>query len=65
MYSHTAPAIVRTAEKIETNLQHEKPCAWCLLPQDQEKICRRCQRLWEARKTAIDEGVLPPWMMIY
>jgi len=65
MYSHTAPAIVRTAEKIETNLQHEKPCAWCLFPQDQEKICRRCQRLWEARKTAIDEGVLPPWMMIY
>jgi hypothetical protein len=32
MYSHTAPAIVRTAEKIDTNLPTKIECKWCLLP---------------------------------
>ena len=33
MYSHTAPAIVRTAEKIETILNNfERECKWCWLP---------------------------------
>ena len=46
MYSHTAPAIVRTSEKIETNLQSKEICAWCLLPGAENKMCRRCFRVW-------------------
>jgi tRNA(Ile)-lysidine synthase TilS/MesJ len=51
MYSHTAAAIVRTAEKIETNLPSHEPCQWCLLPGAEESgLCRRCLRVWEGRK---------------
>lgn len=32
MFSHTAPAIVRTAEKIETSLVENFFCSWCHLP---------------------------------
>lgn len=51
MYSHTAPAIVRTAEKIETNIEDKTPCNWCFLEgAGEHKLCRRCLRLWEGKK---------------
>lgn len=64
MYSHTAPAIVRTAEKIETNLPTYHPCQWCTLPGADPHLCRRCLRLWESRKKTLAPNQLPTWMQL-
>jgi hypothetical protein len=51
IYSHTAPAIVRTAEKIETNIEDKTPCKWCFLEGAADhQLCRRCLRIWEGKK---------------
>jgi oligoendopeptidase F len=45
-YSHTAPAIVRTGEKILSNFTNPKPCKWCWLHHDRpEELCQKCVRL--------------------
>ena len=61
MYSHTAPAITRTSEKIESNRKSENRCKWCLLknafaPND---LCRKCDRILENKNKLYDENKVP------
>lgn len=64
MFSHTAPAIVRTAEKIESSLEGKAFCCWCQLPTGEEELCRRCLRVWEGRKPGVVVDSAVSWMKI-
>lgn len=51
MHSHTAPAIFRTGERIQSNRPNENVCLWCFLrgTVGEGRLCRKCLRLHEAK----------------
>lgn len=61
-YSHTAPAIVRTGQKIKNNFANIQNCQWCWLKFDGNGVlCQKCRRLREGIKDQEIWKYMPKW----
>ena len=61
-YSHTAPAIVRTGDRLKSNFENAKICKWCSLSHDRpDSLCQKCIRLQASLDVDLMER-LPKWM---